>query len=364
MSTESTEIDLGVTADFHVHLREGKMMELVTPTIRDGGVSIAYIMPNLVPPVTTVEKALEYKAEIQKLSPKTTFLMTFYLCKALTPELIHEAAAKNAIAGVKCYPGGVTTNSSADVDPNDFSAFYPVFKAMEEENLVLNLHGEKPSTNKEGEEEIHILNAEPKFLPALEKLHKDFPNLKIVLEHCTTKVAIEAVRKINANNSPNQPIKVAASITAHHLSLIIDDWAGNPINYCKPVAKLPQDRKALIDAATSGEPYFFFGSDSAPHPINAKAKHVGVCAGVFTQSCAIPYIAEAFDKCGKLDNLKKFVNDNGKAFYEISDDKVINAEHCILYKKTQKVPELLTKDEVQIAPFKAGDELEWSVKWK
>ncbi|KAH3677120.1 hypothetical protein WICMUC_001875 [Wickerhamomyces mucosus] len=354
-------IDLGVTADLHVHLREGKMMELVTPTVRDGGISIAYIMPNLVPPVTTIERALEYKERLQALAPKTTFLMTFYLSRELTPDLIHEAAKLKAIAGVKCYPAGVTTNSALGVDPNDFSDFYPVFKAMEENNIVLNLHGEKPSSDKEGEE-IHVMNAEELFLPALIKLHDDFPNLRIVLEHCTTKAAIDTIEEINIGNRGE--IKVAASITAHHLSLIVDNWAGDPINFCKPVAKLPQDKRALIKAATSGKPYFFFGSDSAPHPIHAKASHIGVCAGIYTQSLAIPYLAEVFESQGKLEKLKAFVNDHGKSFYHIKDEDLVNKDHCILVKKEQHIPEVIVQDDLKVAPFQAGGKLSWSIEWK
>ena len=194
----TTEIDLGITADMHVHLRDGRMMELITPTVREGGVSIAYVMPNLVPPITTLKQVIDYKKKLQQLAPKTTFLMSFYLSKELSPELIHEAAKLGAIHGVKCYPAGVTTNSSAGVDPNDFTPFYPIFKALEEENLVLNLHGERPPSKDDGED-IHVLNAEPLFLPALRKLHEDFPRLKIILEHCTTRAAIETIEDINKN---------------------------------------------------------------------------------------------------------------------------------------------------------------------
>lgn len=355
-------IDLGVTADFHVHLREGKMMELITPTVREGGISIAYIMPNLSPPVTTIERVVEYKKKLEALAPKTTFLMTFYLSRELTPELIHEAAKIGVIAGVKCYPAGVTTNSSAGVDPNDFSEFYPIFKALEEEDLVLNLHGEKPSTDTVGEE-IHVLNAEESFLPALGKLSDAFPNLRIVLEHCTTKAAIDTIEKINKGKAP-EDIKVSASITAHHLSLTVDDWAGNPINFCKPVAKLPQDRRSLVEAATSGKPYFFFGSDSAPHPLHAKSTHVGVCAGVYTQSLAIPYLAEVFEREGKLENLKSFVNDFGKRFYRFKDENAVNQDHCILIKKAQDVPDVIKQDDLVVAPFNAGGKLNWSIEWK
>lgn len=353
-----TEIELGITADMHVHLRDGRMMDLITPTVRDGGVSIAYVMPNLVPPVTTIDRVVEYKNSLQKLSPKTTFLMSFYLCKDLTPDLIHEAAKIGAIHGVKCYPAGVTTNSSAGVDPNDFSSFYPIFKALEENNLVLNLHGEKPPSD---DEDIHVLNAEPQFMPALLKLSKDFPNLKIILEHCTTKSAIDTIRQIHQEN-PNS--RVAATITAHHLSLTIDAWAGNPINFCKPVAKLPADMRALVEAATSGDKYFFFGSDSAPHPIESKAKHTGVCAGVYTQSNAIAYVAEVFDAAGKLDNLRKFVSENGRAFYEIEDKDLVNADKAVLVRRDNAVPQVIGNDKLEVVPFKAGETLKYAVEWR
>lgn len=352
------ELDLGITADMHVHLRDGAMMELIAPTVRQGGVSVAYVMPNLVPPITTIDRVVDYKKKLQQLAPKTTFLMSFYLCKELTPELIHQAAQQGAIQGVKCYPAGVTTNSAAGVDPNDFSSFYPIFKALEENNLVLNLHGERPPAK---DEDIHVLNAEPKFLPALVRLSQDFPNLKIILEHCTTKAAIETIRKIHQENPKS---KVAATITAHHLSLTIDSWAGNPINFCKPVAKLPEDMRALVDAATGGEPYFFFGSDSAPHPLESKAKHVGVCAGVYTQSHALAYVAEVFDAAGKLDNLRKFVSDHGKQFYGLADADVVNTDRAVLVERANVVPEVIGNDSLTVVPFKAGDKLKYMVEWR
>lgn len=358
-----SEIHLGIACDMHVHVREGAMSELVTPTIRKGGISVAYIMPNLQPPVTTLDRVIDYKNQLEKLAPQTTFLMSFYLSKELTPELIHEAASKGAIQGVKCYPAGVTTNSAAGVDPNDFSDFYPIFKAMEQENLVLNLHGEKPSVAGDGTD-IHVLNAEESFLPALKKLHNDFPNLKIILEHCTTEAAVNTISEINKNIEDASQVKVAATLTAHHLFLTIDDWAGNPINFCKPVAKLPSDKRALVRAATSGKPYFFFGSDSAPHPLANKAKHVGVCAGVYSQSLAVPYLAEIFEKTNALDKLKGFVSDFGLQFYGVKTEQLKSQDEVVLYRKEQTVPGSISDGKgIVVAPFKAGDKLNWSVKW-
>lgn len=358
-----TEFNLGVTCDMHVHVRDGEMCELVTPTIREGGISVAYIMPNLQPPVTTLPRVVAYKQELEKLAPQTTFLMSFYLSKDLSPQLIHQAASQNAIHGVKCYPAGVTTNSSAGVDPNDFSDFYPIFRAMEEENLVLNLHGERPSVGEEGND-IHVLNAEESFLPALKKLHKDFPNLKIILEHCTTEAAVNTINEINKDVTKSEDIKVAATLTAHHLYLTIDDWAGNPINFCKPVAKLPRDKRALIAAATSGKPYFFFGSDSAPHPLQNKSRHIGVCAGVYTQSLAIPYLAQIFESHNALGKLKGFVSDFGLSFYGIDKTELRNMDEAILYSRKQVVPDSITDGKgIVVAPFMPKEELNWSVKW-
>lgn len=354
------EIELGVTADMHVHLREGSMMELITPTVKEGGISVAYIMPNLQPPVTSIERVVEYKKKLQELSPETTFLMSFYLSKELTPELINEAAKLGAIKGVKCYPAGVTTNSTHGVDPNDFTAFYPVFEALEANDLVLNIHGEKPA--KKNDEEIHVLNAEPEFLPILKKLHNDFPNLKIILEHCTSKEAIETIESLNANYKPGDKITVAGTITAHHLSLTIDSWAGNPINFCKPVAKFPKDRNYLVKAATSGKPYFFFGSDSAPHPVESKARHTGACAGIYTQKFVLSYLAEIFETQNKLNNLKAFVSEFGLSFYGIKE--FTSSKKCWLVKQKFKVPEIISNKNVTVVPFKAGDELNWQVEWR
>jgi len=365
-----TEVNLGITADMHVHLRDGAMCKLITPTVRSGGIAICYVMPNLVPPVTTKQQVIDYHNELTKLAPETTFLMSLYLCKELTPQLVDEIS--HLIHGIKCYPAGVTTNSASGVDPNDFSLFYPLFEVMEKRGLILNIHGEKAHISKEEEargdieDEINVINAEPKFLPALRKLHADFPRLKIVLEHCTTHESIALIRELNQGKSENDEIYVSATITAHHLYLIIDQWAGNPINFCKPVAKFQKDRQALIHAATSGEPWFFFGSDSAPHPIHKKQVHVGVCAGVYTQSNAVAYVAEVFDKQGKLDNLKKFISDNGIKFYNLRSN-ILNkhkGESVWLVKRSNNVPAVIGNGEVEVVPFKAGETLKYAIEWR
>lgn len=296
------------------------MMDAVTPTIRQGGVDTVFVMPNLVPPVTTVEHCLDYKQRLQKLAPDVDFLMSLYLHPSITPDTIRQAK-KAGIRGVKSYPAGVTTNSASGVV--DYAQFYPVFAAMEEEDIVLNLHGESPPAD-----DITVLNAEESFLPTLLDLHHRFPRLRIILEHCTTAAAVEAVKKCGPN--------VAGTITAHHLFLIVDDWAGDPINFCKPVAKLPSDRLALLKAATGGDPKFFLGTDSAPHPLTSKKGgadgHVGKCAaGVFTQPFATQFVLEAFENAvtkGLVPKeavsepvLRGFLGELGRRFYGVEQSK-------------------------------------------
>ncbi|KAK9469066.1 hypothetical protein V1512DRAFT_234320 [Lipomyces arxii] len=331
-------------ADFHVHVRDGEMMKLVVPTIRQGGVSVAYIMPNLVPPLTAVKDVLAYKSRLEEVDSEVTYVMTLYLSTAITPEVIHEAA-KAGITGVKCYPAGVTTNS--DYGVNSYVPYYPTFAAMEEENMVLNLHGECPSAG-----HIHVLNAEQEFLPTLKDLHTRFPKLRIVLEHCTSAAAVAAVKECGPT--------VAATITAHHLSLIIDNWAGNAHNYCKPVAKLPSDRDALVEAATSGSPKFFFGSDSAPHPVVNKEKAKGYSAGVFTQPNVVAYVADVFAKTGKLDKLEDFVCNFGRNFYNIAEKPT---DWTIALKNENVIVDpLLGTGPGAVVPFMAGEPLDWKVE--
>ncbi|TGZ83031.1 Dihydroorotase [Ascodesmis nigricans] len=351
----TTTIELPAVADFHVHLRDGDMMKTVVPTVRQGGVSVAYVMPNLVPPITSVEQALSYHERLREVDPTTKYLMTLYLSPEITPDVIQKAAATGVIAGVKSYPKGVTTNSAAGVV--SYEQYYPVFEAMEKHDLVLNLHGEAPSGP-----DTTVLNAEATFLPTLLDLHRRFPNLRIVLEHCTTAAAVEAVKQCGPT--------VAATITAHHLYLTIDQWADNPHCFCKPVAKLPGDRDALVAAATSGDPKFFLGTDSAPHPKTSKigAKTGRTAAGVFTQPYAAQYIASAFDRAGKLEALKGFLCDFGRRFYKTVEkgwetkEEVEKVSIVLSNEPTQVVAEI-GQGEVSVVPFMAGEEV-WSLRWK
>ena len=207
MSISIPQID-----DFHVHLRQDALMRLVTPTLSSGGCKLALVMPNLRPPIKTVKQAIEYKAKLSELSPNTEFLMTLYLNSDLTKEEIYNAK-KNGIVGVKSYPKGVTTNSDGGIE--SYNIYYPIFEAMQEVGMILNLHGEIPS---DPDSDVCVLNAERLFLKHLVQLHKDFPRLKIVLEHATSKDAVEMVKSLGDT--------VACTITVHHLHLVVDDWAG------------------------------------------------------------------------------------------------------------------------------------------
>ncbi|KAE8373831.1 hypothetical protein BDV26DRAFT_56837 [Aspergillus bertholletiae] len=346
-------VKLPASADFHVHLRDGDMMDLVTPTIRQGGVNTVFVMPNLVPPVTTVDRALDYKKRLQAIEPNVNFLMSLYLHESVTPETIIDAK-KRGITGVKSYPAGVTTNSSSGVV--DYTQFYPVFAEMERQDMILNLHGEVPSTG-----DVTVLSAEERFLPTLLQLHERFPKLRIILEHCTTAAAVEAVKKCGPT--------VAATITAHHLSIIIDSWAGDPFCFCKPVAKTPADRDALLRTAASGNPKFFFGSDSAPHPAASKRGGDKIAAGVFTQPYTTQVVLDSFEQACERGILKEeditpevvegFMSKFGRQFYGIGEEQ---KEFITLEKKDEKIVNLLQSDKVDVVPFRR-DQQTWSVSW-
>ncbi|KAI0473179.1 hypothetical protein GGR56DRAFT_653500 [Xylariaceae sp. FL0804] len=376
--------------DAHSHLRQGALLAAVAPTVRRGACSQALVMPNLAPPVTTVARALAYRDELLEHSSSTSssssasssgngagggdssdgpvdFLMTLYLHPDVTPEVVREAAAAGGgkvIFGVKSYPAGVTTGSADGV--LSYEQFYPVFEAMQEVGLILNLHGECPSDHKQG---TTILNAESKFLPTLKSLHAKFPRLKIILEHCTTADAVEAVRSCGPN--------VVGTITAHHLFLTVDDWAGDVFNFCKPVAKTPQDRLALLQAVVSGDGKFFLGTDSAPHDAATAKKGPGnAAAGVFTQPYACQLVLSALDEAidrGDLAPdaatpalLRDYLGGHGRAFYGATPPQ--GAGRAVLTrggkgeKQQSIIADSVRGDGVEVVPFRAGRPT-WSVDW-
>ncbi|KAI9733996.1 MAG: hypothetical protein M1834_002653 [Cirrosporium novae-zelandiae] len=346
-------VKLPASADFHVHLRDGAMMDLVVPTIRNGGVNTVYVMPNLLPPITTVDQAQQYQKRLQALDPKVTYLMSLYLHSSITPSEIIAAKCAN-ITGIKSYPAGVTTNSDAGVV--DYEPFYPTFAEMEQQGLILNLHGECPSKG-----DITVMSAEERFLPILFDLHRRFPNLKIILEHLTTAAAVAAVLKCGPT--------VAGTITAHHLSIIVDSWAGDPFCFCRPVAKTVADRNALLRVVISGNSKFFFGSDSAPHPVAAKRGGDKIAAGVFSQPYATQLVLDALEKGCKEGVVKEeevtpevlegFMSKFGRAFYGLQEE---TREFITVQKGGERIMDVLQAKDVEVVPFRRGQET-WSLSW-
>ncbi|KAF9221928.1 Dihydroorotase [Gyrodon lividus] len=350
MSSDTTDtIIVESPADFHVHLRQGDLSSLVTPHVRQGGFDLAYVMPNLNPPITKTNQAVEYREWLNTIDNKVDYLMTLYLSPDLTPEEVRKAK-EAGIVGVKSYPRGVTTNSDGGIE--SYEVYYPVFEEMQKCDLVLNLHGEVPS---EAASNICVLNAEEIFLPHLKVLHEAFPKLRIVLEHATTRAAVEAVKSLGDT--------VACTITAHHLAMTVDDWAGQSWNYCKPVAKYPSDRQALRDVILEGHPRFFLGSDSAPHPTHSKsmATPVSPCAaGVYTSPILLPFVADILESFGALDKLQKFVSNYGRAFYRRPPGA--NARRVMLQKvKGYQVEDTWSFGNESVRPFWAGKEIGWKI---
>lgn len=260
-------------------------------------------------------------------------------------------------------------NSSSGV--LSYEAFYPVFAEMEKQNMILNLHGEVPSTpanthvSQTGDSaSITVLNAEPAFLPTFKSLHAQFPKLRIILEHCSTAAALEAVRSCGPS--------VAGTITAHHLSLVIDDWAGDPFCFCKPVAKTPEDRDALLEAVVGSQGRFFLGTDSAPHPSTKKRGEDKVAAGVFTQPYALAYVLDALrvgvergvikEEEVSQEMLEGFFGGYGRKFYQVKEER---NERIVLKKGGEKIVDVLKKDgvSVEVVPFRKGEQT-WSAEWK
>lgn len=373
----SDTITVSSPADMHVHLRQGTMSSLVVPQVGQGGVTTAYVMPNTIPPITSVDQCLAYLDSLEAYDDSSVeFIGTLYLHPSLTPEEIIKAAqtrskrGKRRIMGVKSYPRGVTTNSEGGIE--SYETYYPIFEEMQRQDMVLNLHGEVPSHE---EQNITVMTAEAAFLTHLYAIHKQFPTLRIVLEHATTQASIEAVKKCGDT--------VGCTITPHHLDLIIDDWAGKPINYCKPVAKTWQDRKALREIIKSGHSRFFLGSDSAPHPFSSKmpsasshestfqAACCGCAAGIYTSPNLLPLCATLLDSFGALDQLQTYTSTNARRFYKLEEVK--GEEKLVILKRQESIisqsytlnehQELQdgTLGKIQVVPFWAGRKLTFTI---
>ncbi|MGH1432317.1 MAG: dihydroorotase [Neptuniibacter sp.] len=332
--------------DWHIHLRDGASLK---DTVRDVSryMGRAIIMPNLVPPVTNTEEALAYRERIQSHNSNSSFdpLMVLYLTDNTSPEEIRKAKATGKIYAAKLYPAGATTNSDSGV--TSVKNIYPALKAMQEEGMLLLVHGEVTDS------EIDIFDREKIFIEnILKNVVNDFPNLKIVLEHITTKDAAEFVASTGEN--------VAATITAHHLMFNRNHMLAGGIRphyYCLPILKRNTHQEALIKAATSGNKKFFLGTDSAPHMKHAKEAACG-CAGSYTAHAAIELYAEVFEEANALDKLEAFASFNGPDFYGLPR----NTDTITLVKESWEVPESYELGDSVVVPIKAGDKISWKVK--
>ena len=332
--------------DWHLHVRDDAALAAVLPdTCRQMGRAI--IMPNLKPPVTTVEAAAAYRERVLAARPAGSAfepLMTLYLTDNTSAEEVKKAKASGFVHGVKLYPAGATTNSDAGVTSIDKAM--PALEAMAEIGLPLLVHGEvtDPAVDVFDREAVFI---ERVFLPLMARL----PQLKVVFEHITTKDAAEYVAAAPAN--------VAATITAHHLLMNRNAiFAGGirPHHYCLPVLKRELHRQALVKAATSGSAKFFLGTDSAPHARHTKENSCG-CAGMYTANAAIELYAEAFEAADALDKLEGFASFHGPAFYGLPR----NTDTITLVKESWTVPASLPYGEQELVPLRAGETIGWKL---
>jgi dihydroorotase len=332
--------------DFHVHLRDGPAMRVVlADTARQ--FARAIVMPNLRPPVTTTAQALDYRDRILgELAQGTKFepLMTLYLTDDTPPDEITRAKLSGRIHGVKLYPAGATTHSDAGV--TRISRCFHTLERMQELGLPLLVHGESTDPM------IDVFDREQAFIEeVLGPLVERFPGLKIVLEHITTREAVQYVEVTGPN--------IAATITAHHLLLnrnALFQGGIRPHHYCLPVLKREEHREALVAAASSGNPKFFLGTDSAPHARGTKEAACG-CAGIYTAHAALELYATAFEEAGALDKLEAFAATHGAAFYGLP----ANRGTVTLTREEWRVPETLAFGEERLVPLRAGDTIPWKL---
>jgi dihydroorotase len=339
----TTTLSLTRPDDWHLHLRDGDALRAVLPhTARQ--FARAIVMPNLKPPVTTTALALDYRRRILDALPSgATFepLMTLYLTDRTPPDEIRRAREAGIVA-LKLYPAGATTNSDAGV--TDIRRTYATLEAMQREGLLLLVHGEVTDAD------IDLFDREAVFIErVLQPLRRDFPGLKIVFEHITTR---EAAMYVAAGDE-----RLAATITAHHLLFnrnAIFLGGLRPHYYCLPVLKREEHRRALVDAATSGSSRFFLGTDSAPHAAQLK-EHATACAGCYTALSALEMYAMAFDAAGALDKLEGFAAFHGADFYGLPR----NSGRITLRKQAWTLPEALPFAALQLKPLCGGETLSW-----
>lgn len=333
MTDQVQQVIINSPLDMHLHFREGKMAQTVIP-LSSHTFSGGLVMPNLVPAVNNLKRLTGYIQEIKSIVGKDIFhpYMTVFFKDYSYQEL---AQLKPYILGVKLYPAGVTTNSEDGVSA--LSKAETTIKHLAELGIPLMVHGETHG---------FVMDREKLFLPVFEHLAQKFPQLKIIMEHITTADAIALLDRYE---------NLYATVTLHHLIITLDDLAGGllrPHLFCKPIAKRPEDRDALLEAALKAHPKLMFGSDSAPHPIDKK-EACGCAAGIFTAPIALQCLTELFVKHNAVDNLQKFVSDNAQNIYQITPPQ----KSVTLTKTPTKVPSHYD----QVVPMYANKELAWSV---
>ena len=341
------ELTLTRPDDWHLHVRDGAAMSCVVPhTARQFGRAI--IMPNLQPPVTTIEQAQSYRDQIVDAAPEGSGfepLMTLYLTDNTSPDDIARAGSSGLIKGIKLYPAGATTHSDAGV--TDISKTHAALASMEELGLPLLVHAEVTDTG------VDVFDREQVFIDRhLLPIATKFPKLRIVLEHVTTREGIDFVL--------STPATVAATITAHHLLLsrnAMFQGGLHPHAYCLPVLKRDTHRTALVAAATSGNRQFFLGTDSAPHARERKESSCG-CAGIYTAHAALELYAQVFEQAGALDKLEDFASHFGPDFYGLPR----NTDSITLEKIDWQVPDSYPLGDSSVVPMYAGETLHWRLK--
>jgi dihydroorotase len=332
--------------DWHLHLRDGALLRDVLPhTARQ--FARAIVMPNLTPPVAICEQAAAYRERILEALPEGSGfepLMTLYLTPTTTAQEIERAAASDFVHGVKLYPAGATTNSEAGLASLDGA--HAVFEAMQASGLPLLVHGESTDPR------CDVFARERVFLEeALAPLLDRFDGLRVVVEHITTR---DAVRFVEAASQ-----RVAATITPHHLLLnrnALFEGGIRPHHYCLPVLKAEEHRQALVEAATSGSPKFFLGTDSAPHLRSAK-EHARGCAGIYSAHAAMELYAEAFERVGALDRLEAFASFHGPDFYGLPR----NGNRITLRRDAWQVPAFYEAAGEALVPLRAGESIGWKL---
>ena len=333
------EITLDAPLDMHLHLRDGDMLKLTAPLSAD--FAGAVVMPNLVPPVTEPAQMTAYAERITEAMDGADFraYMTLFFTPMSEAALVAAQQTPGFFA-LKLYPAGITTNSEGGVA--DLAQAEPTLRAMEELGIPLLVHGESHG---------FVMDREAEFLSVYRALAQRFPKLRICMEHITTAAALRLLDEFE---------NLCATVTLQHLLITLDDVAGGALRphlFCKPIAKRPEDRAALLQAALGGHPRLFFGSDSAPHP-RCKKEACGCAAGVFTAPVALPRLAQLFAENGVLDRLQGFVGGNARRWYGLQP----LPRRVVLHDVPQTVPTAYRGFGQQVVPMFAGQVLPWSVK--